>query len=212
MRVKHGRMNYSIKTPNPICRLFFKIDLLTDFAASDFIDWRHSLVVGISDPACELLPPWTKELYLRTVAPLPSLLPPPPPSSQTKWTVMHCKKSWRSSSTPASGDAGPKHTGVEQSFRHLWRKFYYKYRISPTFFTSIELVRQSWKVSKACSMRGANLRHTGLQSATLPLRHTFLTIICTITLGVAHTYKKMPASCASSVEMLTYTNVGVFLS
>jgi hypothetical protein len=36
-------MNY-IKTPNPICRLFFKIDLLTDFAAlclTDFIDWRY---------------------------------------------------------------------------------------------------------------------------------------------------------------------------
>ena len=115
---------------------------------------------------------------------------------------IHFKKSWGSSSTPASGDAGPKHTGVKKSFRHLWRKFYYKYRTSPTFFTSIELVRQSWKVSKACSTRGANLRHTRLQSATLPLRHTFLTIISTITLGVAHTYKKMPASCASSVEML----------
>jgi hypothetical protein len=34
---------WTIKTPNPICRLFFKIDLLTDFAAlcwTDFIDWR----------------------------------------------------------------------------------------------------------------------------------------------------------------------------
>ena len=54
------------------CRLFFKIDLLTDFAAlclTDFIDWRylHS-VVCIFDPACELLPPWMKELYLCTVA------------------------------------------------------------------------------------------------------------------------------------------------
>jgi hypothetical protein len=29
---------------------------------------------GIFDPACELgLPPWTKELHLCTVAPLPSL-------------------------------------------------------------------------------------------------------------------------------------------
>jgi hypothetical protein len=41
---------------------------------------------------------------------------------------LHCKKSWRSSSTPASVDAGPIHTGVEKSFRHPWRKFYYKYR------------------------------------------------------------------------------------
>ncbi len=69
---------------------FLKIDLLTDIAAlclTDFIDWRyiHSLV-GIFDPACELLPPWTKELYLCTVAPLSSLWPPPPPS-QTKCTV-----------------------------------------------------------------------------------------------------------------------------
>jgi hypothetical protein len=57
---------------------FLKIDLLTDFAAlclTDFIDWRyiHSLVC-IFDPACELLPPWTKELYLCTLAPLLYLL------------------------------------------------------------------------------------------------------------------------------------------
>ncbi len=80
------------KRPIPICWLFFKIDLLMDIAAlclTDFIAWRyiHSLV-GIFDPACELLPPWTKELYLCTVAPLSSLWPPPPsPPSQTKCTV-----------------------------------------------------------------------------------------------------------------------------
>jgi hypothetical protein len=50
---------------------------------TDFIDWRyiHSLV-GIFDPACELFPPWTKELYMCTVAPLQyllsDLLPPSP--------------------------------------------------------------------------------------------------------------------------------------
>jgi hypothetical protein len=65
------------KRPIPICRLFFKIDLLKDIAAlclTDFIDWRyiHSLV-GIFDPACVLL-----LLYL-----LSDLLPP----SQTKCTV-----------------------------------------------------------------------------------------------------------------------------
>ncbi len=53
----------------------------------------------------------------------------------------HCKKSWRSSSTPASGDAGPIHTGIEKSFRQPRRKFYYKYRIFSAFFTSAELVR-----------------------------------------------------------------------
>ncbi len=70
------------KRPMPKCRLFFKIDLLTDIAAlciTDYIDWRyiHSLV-GIFDPACELLTPWTKELYFCNVAPLSSLWPPPP--------------------------------------------------------------------------------------------------------------------------------------
>jgi hypothetical protein len=45
--------------------------------------------------------------------------------------LLHCKKSWRSSSTPASGDAGPIHTGVKKGFRHPCRRFYYKYR---TFF------------------------------------------------------------------------------
>jgi hypothetical protein len=60
-----------------------------DFAAfySFFRLEIHLLMVGIFDPACELLPPWTKELYLCTVAPLPSLWPTPPPPSQTKCTV-----------------------------------------------------------------------------------------------------------------------------
>ncbi len=68
----HGDMDeWTIKTQNPICLLFFKIDLLTKLCLTDFIDWRyiHSLV-GFFDPACELLSPWTKELYAYTVAPL----------------------------------------------------------------------------------------------------------------------------------------------
>jgi hypothetical protein len=83
---------WTIKTPNPICRLFFKIDLLTDFAAlclADFIDWRyiHS-VVCIFGPGCELLPPWMKEQYLCNVAPLLYLLSDlTPPPSQTKCTI-----------------------------------------------------------------------------------------------------------------------------
>jgi hypothetical protein len=47
-------------------------------------------MVYIFDPACELLPPWTKELYLCTVAPLPSLLPPPPPSPRYSVAVSRC--------------------------------------------------------------------------------------------------------------------------
>ncbi len=50
----------------------------------------HSLVVCIFDPACELLPPWMKELYLCTVATLlyllSDLLPHSPPSQYTVYT------------------------------------------------------------------------------------------------------------------------------
>jgi hypothetical protein len=75
----------TIKTPNPKCRLFCKIDLLTDFAAlclTDFTDWRyiHSWLVfstqlvnccphGQRNYTCVLLP-----LYLLFDSP-----PPHPP-------------------------------------------------------------------------------------------------------------------------------------
>ncbi len=81
------------KTPNPKCRLFFKIDLLTDFAALCLTDFYRleirSIMVGIFDPACELLPPWMKELYkyLCTVDPLPFLWHPPPPLPLPKLNV-----------------------------------------------------------------------------------------------------------------------------
>ncbi len=66
---------------------FLSVDLLTDFAAfysTDFIDWRYISSGLYFRPSLwtELLPPWTKELYLCTVAPLlyllSALLPPPP--------------------------------------------------------------------------------------------------------------------------------------
>jgi hypothetical protein len=51
-------------------------------------------MVGIFDPACELLPPWTKELlYLFTVAHLASLGTPPPfpkPNVQYIQTMCGC--------------------------------------------------------------------------------------------------------------------------
>jgi hypothetical protein len=76
-------MNY--KDTEPYMSAFFKIDLLTELAAlclTDFIDWRYIYsLVGIFDPACELLPLWMKELYLCIFAPLSSL------PFQTKCTV-----------------------------------------------------------------------------------------------------------------------------
>ncbi len=77
-----GRMNYKDTVPwmssflenlpfNGLCGIvfnrFYRLEI-------------HSLMVGIFDPACEQLPLWTKELYLCTVAPLPSLWPTSPPS------------------------------------------------------------------------------------------------------------------------------------
>ncbi len=85
---------WTVKTTNPICRLFFKIDLLTEFVSlclTDFINWRyvHSLV-GIFDQASELLPPWTKELLSCTVAPLSSLWPPPLPKLNEQYIQTAC--------------------------------------------------------------------------------------------------------------------------
>ncbi len=76
---------WTIKTPNPICRLFFKIDLLTDFAAlwlTDFIDLRfiHSWLVFSTQPVnCCPTDEGTIQ-YLCTVSSLHSLWPPPSPN------------------------------------------------------------------------------------------------------------------------------------
>ncbi len=88
----HGQMNYKDTEPyvgfslsrlvNRLCGMFNRFYRLE----------IHSHIVGIFGPACGLLPSWTKELYLCTVARLHSLWPPLPfPPSQTKCTV--CKKS-----------------------------------------------------------------------------------------------------------------------
>jgi hypothetical protein len=84
-----------MKTPNPICQLFFKIDLLSDFAAlclTDFTDWRyiHSWMVfstqlvnccphGRRNYTCVMLP-----LYLL------SDLPPPPPKLNVQYIQKMC--------------------------------------------------------------------------------------------------------------------------
>ncbi len=86
---------WTIKTPNPICRLFFKIDLLTEFAAlclTDFIDWRyiHSLVATVFSTQLVNCCPHGRRYYTCVLLPLYLLsdLPPsPPPPSQTKCTV-----------------------------------------------------------------------------------------------------------------------------
>jgi hypothetical protein len=70
----------TIKTPNPICRIFFKIDLLTEFAALCLTDvktgdtFTHWLVFSTQLVNCCL----HDELYSCTVAPISSLWPPPP--------------------------------------------------------------------------------------------------------------------------------------
>jgi len=74
---------------------FLSVDLSTDFAAFNRF-YRleiHLLKFCICDPACELLPPWTKELNLCTVAPLlyllSDLLNPLPPSQCTVYTELN---------------------------------------------------------------------------------------------------------------------------
>ncbi len=70
---------WALKTPNPKCRLFFKIYPFTDYATLCVTDFKgiHSWLVFSTQQWT--VAPWTKELYLCTVAPLPSLWPPPPP-------------------------------------------------------------------------------------------------------------------------------------
>jgi hypothetical protein len=78
----------TIKTPNPICRLFFKIGLLTDFAAlcfTDFIDWRyiHS-VVCIFDPAWTVAPMEEGTILVNCYPSSFSLTSPPSPLPKLK--------------------------------------------------------------------------------------------------------------------------------
>jgi hypothetical protein len=78
------------KRPIPICRLFFKIDLLTDIAAlclTDFIDWKCiHLLVGIFDPACGIVAPMDEGTILVYCCPSIFSLTSSPPS-QTQCTV-----------------------------------------------------------------------------------------------------------------------------
>jgi hypothetical protein len=78
----------TIQTPNPKCRLFFKIDLLTDFAAlwlTDFIDWRyiHSWLV-FSTQLVNCCPHGPRN-FTSVLLPLYLLCDPTPPP-QTKCT------------------------------------------------------------------------------------------------------------------------------
>ncbi len=80
---------WTIKTPNPICRLSFSwpVDRICGILFNRFYRLEiHSLMVCILDPACELFPPWTKELQYGNCVLLPlyctyllSDLHPPPP-------------------------------------------------------------------------------------------------------------------------------------
>jgi hypothetical protein len=94
-------MNY--KDPNPKCRLFFKIALLTDFAAlclTDFIDWRciHSWLV-FSTQLVNCCPHGRRNYCMNTCVLLPlnllSDLPPLPlPKLNIQYIMIVCD-CWR---------------------------------------------------------------------------------------------------------------------
>jgi hypothetical protein len=83
----HGRMNY--KDTEPYISAFF--NRLCGILLNRLYRLEiNLLLVGIFDPACELLPPWTKEPYLCTVAPLLYLLSDLlPPTSFLKLNVQY---------------------------------------------------------------------------------------------------------------------------
>ncbi len=77
-------------------------------------------MVGIFDPACELLPPWTKELYLCTVAPLLLTdLPTPLPklNVQSILTVCGC-----------GGGGGVLNCVVDQILQEFYTLFLARFR------------------------------------------------------------------------------------
>jgi hypothetical protein len=94
--------------------------------------------------------------------------PPLRHKSLTFGETLHCKKSWQSSSTPASGDAGPIHTGIEKSFRHPWRKFYYKYRTYCLQMSTSSTEFEFFKSSTTCRLEPAIFTST-IFYCTLPL-------------------------------------------
>ncbi len=82
--LNHGQINY-IKTPNPIYRIFFKINLLTDFAAlflTDFMDWRYIYSWLVFSTQLVNCCPHGRRNYILYYCPstflLSDLLPPPP--------------------------------------------------------------------------------------------------------------------------------------
>ncbi len=88
----------TIKTTNPQCRFLNKnwpVNGLCGIVFNRFYRLEmHSLMVGIFDPACELLPPWTKE-HTCVLLPLhllsASLWPPPPlPKLNVQYIYRQC--------------------------------------------------------------------------------------------------------------------------
>jgi hypothetical protein len=66
----HIMDEWTIKTLNPICRLFFSwpVNRVCGILFNRFYRLEiHSLTVWIFDPPCELLPTWKKELYFTCV-------------------------------------------------------------------------------------------------------------------------------------------------
>jgi hypothetical protein len=130
---------WTIKTSNP-CRLFCKIDLLTDFAAlclTDFIDWRyiHSWLVfstqlvnccphGQGNYTCVLLP-----LYL--LSDLPPTLPKP-----------NVYSIYRQCDTVGEGWGG----GLSCVVDHILQEFYTLFLTSFRTYEIASPPKQKWPV------------------------------------------------------------------
>jgi hypothetical protein len=81
---------WTIKTPNPKCRLFFKIDLLTDFAAlclTDFIEWRYTHSWLVFSTQLVNCCPHGRRNYTCVLLPLYLLSDLPPSPSQIRCKV-----------------------------------------------------------------------------------------------------------------------------
>jgi hypothetical protein len=95
LRQTHEQMNY--KDTKPYMSAFLSVDLCGILFKRCCRLEIHSLMVCIFDPACELLPPWKKELHFTCVLlplyctfSLTSFPSPPLPNVQYIQTVCDC--------------------------------------------------------------------------------------------------------------------------
>ncbi len=139
LRMDPAMDEWTLRTQNPICRLFFKIDLLTDFGHCNrfYRQEIHSLMFGILDPPVNCCP-HRRRNYTCVLLPLYLLSDLPPPPSKTKFTV-YADNVWPWGVLNCAVDH------ILQKFYTLFLTRFRTYRISSSPQTKITIVKTTLK-------------------------------------------------------------------